>query len=242
MTYVCGAAARMAAVHLKGRLLEAAADLLGIPQGNLRVAPGRIEVAGTAGSGLSNAEVVNGIRTRHGTTMTVTSTYHCLSNPGSYSAQFAEVEADMLTGSVRVIDFLAVADVGRAINPSMVEGQYRGAVQAGIGGALCEEVVLDAEGRTASGGFKNYHLINAVDMPEVKVLLVEHEGDDGPFGAKSVGEIAVVPTAAAVINALNRALGTSIVTLPATPEAVVAALLQRQAVGRSDPPLDEGAA
>ena len=126
----------------------------------------------------------------------------------------------MLTGLARVTDFLAVADVGRAINRGMVEGQYRGAVQMGIGYALCEEIALDDLGRPRPGGFKDYHLVNAPDMPDVAVLLVEHEGDDGPYGAKSVGEIATVPTAAAVVNAVNHALGTRITTLPATPEKV----------------------
>ena len=167
----------------------------------------------------------------------MTNTYRSLTNPGSYSVQFAEVEVDVLTGLVRVTDFLAVADVGRAINRGMVEGQYRGAVQMGIGYALCEDVALDDLGRPRPGGFKNYHLVNAPDMPVVKVLMVEHEGDEGPYGAKSVGEIATVPTAAAVINALNHALGTTITTLPATPERVLDALAElATAGGRQAPP------
>ena len=105
-----------------------------------------------------------------------------------------------------------------------------GAVQMGIGSALCEEVRLDERGRLPVGGFKTYHVVNAPDMPKVRVLLVEHEGDEGPFGAKSVGEIAVVPTAAAVVNAIDQALGTSLADLPVTPEKIVAALAQ----GRGD--------
>jgi len=94
----------------------------------------------------------------------------------------------------------------------------------GIGFALCEEVGLDDGGRPAPGGFKNYHVVNAPDMPDVRVLLVEHDGDDGPYGAKSVGEIATVPTAPAVVNAMNHALGTTLTELPVTPERVLAAL------------------
>ena len=85
-------------------------------------------------------------------------------------------------------------------------------------------MAVDAQGRLIGRGLRDYHLINAVDMPHVDVLLVEHAGDDGPFGAKSVGEIATVPTAAAVVNAVNRALGTAIDTLPLTPERVLMAL------------------
>jgi len=79
-------------------------------------------------------------------------------------------------------------------------------------------------------GFKNYHMVNAPDMPDVQVLLVEHEGDDGPFGAKSVGEIATVPTAPAIVNAVNNALGTELCDLPLIPERVVAALAARDEV------------
>ena len=106
----------------------------------------------------------------------------------------------------------------------MVVGQFQGAAQMGIGFALCEEVALDDAGRQAPAGFKNYHVLNAPDMPDVKVLLVEHAGDDGPFGAKSVGEIATVPVAPAVVNAVNHALGTALTDLPLTPEKVLAAL------------------
>ena len=231
MIYVCGAAARATAAKLKERLVEAAGDLLDLPPGDLRAVPGRVEAADDPGRGLTNAEIVRGIRERGGHDMIVTHTYCNSSNPGSYSVQFAEVEVDVLTGLARVTDFLAVGDVGRAINRGMVEGQYRGAVQMGIGYALCEDVALDDQGRPRPGGFKNYHLVNAPDMPVVKVLMVEHEGDEGPYGAKSVGEIATVPTAAAVINALNHALGTAITTLPATPERVLAALAELATAG-----------
>jgi len=132
----------------------------------------------------------------------------------------------VLTGLVRVTEMLTAVDIGRVINRAMVEGQCRGAIQAGIGSALLEEVAVDAEGRAGSGGFKNYHLVNAADMPPVTVLLIEHEGDDGPYGAKSVGEIATVPTAGAIVNAVNRALGTAMTRLPLTPERIVATLAE----------------
>ncbi len=121
--------------------------------------------------------------------------------------QFAEVEVDCATGLTAVTDFLAVGDVGQAINRGMAEAQFQGAVQMGIGYALYEHLEVDEAGRGGVDGFKNYHIVNAPDMPDVQVLLVEHEGDDGPFGAKSVGEIATVPTAPAVVNAVNNALG-----------------------------------
>ncbi len=161
----------------------------------------------------------------HGEEISVRSTRLATTNPGAYAVSFAEVTVDRWTGLTRVTDMLAVGDVGRAINRKMVEGQFQGAAQMGIGFALCEEVLLDDRGRPAPAGFKNYHLVNTPDMPDVRVLLVEHPGDDGPFGAKSVGEVATVPVAPAVVNAVNRALGTTLTDLPLTPERILAALV-----------------
>jgi len=234
MTYVCGAGARALAAKLRERLIMAAAELLQISPLILDAADGRVRRLGVAGSGLAYAEIVQDSRMRHARDMIVTHTYEGTSNPGSYSVQFAEVEVDVLTGLTRVTRMLTAVDIGRAINRGMVEGQCRGAIQAGIGSALCEEVVLDGAGRAGIGGFKNYHLVNAADMPAVTVLLVEHDGDDGPYGAKSVGEIATVPTAAAIVNAVNRALGTAMTTLPLTPERIVAALGAAAEVGGRD--------
>ncbi|MFI4889660.1 MAG: xanthine dehydrogenase family protein molybdopterin-binding subunit [Steroidobacterales bacterium] len=231
MTYVCGASARALAAMLRERLIDAAAELLEVSPAILEAANGRVQHVGVAGTGLSYPQIVQGARMRHARDMIVTHTHRGTSNPGSYCVQFAEIEVDVLTGLVRVAEMLTAVDIGRVINRGMVEGQCRGAIQAGIGSALCEEVVLDGAGRAGAGGFKNYHLVNAADMPAVTVLLVEHAGDDGPYGAKSVGEIATVPTAAAIVNAVNRALGTAMATLPLTPERIVATLGEAATVG-----------
>jgi CO/xanthine dehydrogenase Mo-binding subunit len=224
VTYVCGACARAAAAKLKGMILDAAADMLREPRQTLLVHEGVIRVAGDERGSLAYCDVARESHMRHLPDLCATTTYFASSNPGSYTVQFAEVEVDCATGLTAVTDFLAVGDVGQAINRGMVEAQFQGAVQMGIGYALCEDLAVDEHGRAGVDGFRNYHIVNAPDMPDVRVLLVEHEGDDGPFGAKSVGEIAAVPTAAAVINAVNHALGTSLADLPATPEKVLAAL------------------
>jgi CO/xanthine dehydrogenase Mo-binding subunit len=230
VTYVCGAAALAVAKQLRERLVQAGARLLDAPEEQLEARDGMVAPrAGSAAArdGLQPVPyhvLVVAAKYSLRDDMSVHFTHQATSNPGAYSVQFAEVCVDCATGLVRVTDFLAVADVGQAINRLSVQGQYQGAVQMGIGYALCEEVRLDEAGRPAPGGFKNYHVVNAPDMPAVRVLLVEHEGDDGPYGAKSVGEIATVPTAAAVVNAVNHALGTALADLPLTPEKITAAL------------------
>lgn len=223
ITYVCGAAAQQTAALLRRRLLASAAALTGAAEDDLEVAGGAVR-SRDGGVRLSFADVVMRTKLELGEDVYAQHTHTAASNPGSYCAQFAEVEVDCATGLTRVTDFLVVADVGRALNPVLARGQYHGGVHMGIGYALCEEVRLDDRGRPAPGGFKNYHLLNAPDMPEVKVLFVEHDGDDGPYSAKSVGEIATVPTAAAVVNAMSHALGVTFTDLPVTPERVVAAL------------------
>jgi xanthine dehydrogenase molybdenum-binding subunit len=90
--------------------------------------------------------------------------------------------------------------------------------------ALLEELAYDAKGRPSARNFDRYHMINAPDMPPVSVILVEEGEDGGPFGAKSIGEIAATPVAPAVVNAVNRALGTELTKLPLTPEKIVRAL------------------
>ncbi len=223
VTYVCGAAARDVAIAMHKRLLEDAATLLGVQPEQLESKDGMVMEREGCRS-LTYGEVVQFARMQRSCDMVVTQTYRGQSNPGSYSVQFAEVNVDTYTGRVLVTDFLCVVDIGLALNRGLVEGQCRGAVQAGIGSALCEEVSMDARGGLNVSGLRDYHLINCVDMPRVDVLLIEHPGDDGPFGAKSVGEVAAVPTAAAVVNAVNRALGTTLSTLPLLPERILQAL------------------
>jgi len=224
MTYVVGACAEVTAMKLKTAILAAAADVLQASVEELIDRDGVVYVAADEARSVAFRDIARFGDMKHLPSIQAATTYYATSNPGSYSVQFAEVEVDCATGLTAVTDFLAVGDVGRAINRGMVKAQFQGAVQMGIGYALYERVDVDEAGRSGVDGFKNYHMVNAPDMPDIDVLLVEHEGDDGPFGAKSVGEIAMVPTAAAVVNAVNNALGTELTDLPLVPERILAAL------------------
>lgn len=153
-------------------------------------------------------------------------------NPASYGAHFADVTVDTMTGLVRINKYLAVHDIGQAIGRNFVEGQIYGGVQMGIGMALTEELAFDLRGSPMVRNFDKYHLINAPDMPAVGILLIEKGEEGGPFGAKSIGEIATVPAAPAIVNAVNRALDTAMTCLPLTParilEAYTALYAQRE--------------
>lgn len=130
-------------------------------------------------------------------------------------AQAAEVIVNTRTGVVRVPRVAAAHDVGRAINPIDARGQIEGAVVMGLGTALMEEYIPGE-----SSGFGDYYLPTTMSMPEIEVTLVEVPSLEGPFGAKGLGEAAILPAAPAIINGISRAIGARIRTLPATPERV----------------------
>ncbi len=224
VTYICGACAYHVAMRAKEKLLECAAHIFRKPLQALEIKNSSVWVIGDEQQKLSYREIATTAKIKDNQDIVITHTYQGTSNPGSYAVHFAEVEIDTLTGLVKIIDYLAVHDIGKAINPGMVEGQIQGAVQNGIGYALLEEIKIGKDGSIANTNFKTYHTVNAPDMPTIDILLIEQGGDEGPFGAKSIGEIAFVPVASAIINAVNNALGTSLSELPLMPEKIVTAL------------------
>lgn len=140
-----------------------------------------------------------------------------------YATQVVDVEVDTDTGEITVLKVAAAHDVGKAINPMMVEQQIEGAVAQGIGYGMMEEVILD-RGVTKTPSFTKYLIPTALDVPDVKTFIIEDPVDRGPFGAKGVGEGAIIPTAAALVNAVYDAIGIRFFDLPITPEKVLKAL------------------
>jgi CO/xanthine dehydrogenase Mo-binding subunit len=145
----------------------------------------------------------------------------------AFASHLALVTVDTSTGEVRLNKIVAAHDVGKAINPQNVEGQIQGGVGMGLGFALMEEFI---PGKTASMG--DYHIPTSLDMPEIIPIIVEDQEPTGPYGAKGVGEPALIPTAPAILNAIADALGERIFRLPAHPERV------RQAVKGKMPVTD----
>ena len=139
----------------------------------------------------------------------------------AFACHMAQVIVDTLTGEVVVEKIVAAHDVGKAIYPEGVRGQIRGGVAMGIGFALMEEYI---PGQTKS--MKDYLIPTCGDMPEVVPIIIESAEPSGPFGAKGVGEPALIPTAPAILNALSDALGERIYTLPANLERVLEASIK----------------
>ncbi|MBX2854700.1 MAG: molybdopterin-dependent oxidoreductase [Rhodobacteraceae bacterium] len=136
-----------------------------------------------------------------------------------YAAQIAEVDVDMTLGLVTPVKFIAAHDVGRAINPMLVEGQVTGGVAQGLGMALMEEFI---PGR--SENLHEYLIPTIGDMPEVETIIIEEADAHGPYGAKGLGEHVLIPTAPALFNAIRHASGACITRAPATPDRVLAAI------------------
>ena len=140
-----------------------------------------------------------------------------------YGAHLAAVEVDIELGRVKVLRLVCAHDVGKAINPTLVEGQIEGGAAQGLGLALMEEFI--------PGKGENLHdyLIPSIgDMPPVESILIEDASSIGPFGAKGIGEQALIPTAPAILNAIHHATGARIKRTPATPDRLRAAILALQ--------------
>ena len=140
------------------------------------------------------------------------------------SAQVAEVDVDLETGQVTVTKITDAHDCGLAVNVTSVEGQMEGSVSMGLGETICEEVKFDSNGGILNSDLEEYKLVTSLDMPPVKTIIVESDEPNGPFGAKEVGEGAIMPTIPAILNAVYDAIGVRINELPLTPERVYMAL------------------
>ncbi|WP_236079211.1 molybdopterin-dependent oxidoreductase [Paraburkholderia nemoris] len=144
----------------------------------------------------------------------------------AFGAQLAEVEVDTATGAVRILHVTAAHDVGRMVNPTLLEGQVEGAVAQGVGMALMEKFVPGV-----NNNFHDYLIPTALDMPVVDTILIEEPASIGPYGAKGIGEPSLVPTAAAILNAVSDAIGIRVHDAPATPDVVLGLITQRQTEG-----------
>jgi xanthine dehydrogenase molybdenum-binding subunit len=214
---------------MKRQLLELASARLDAPAGALAIQHGRIFVEADPQRGLTPAELVRGAGGDSPRTLIASAT-HEAEVAYSFAAHFAEVEVDTETGQIEVKQVVAVHEVGRAVNPKGVEGQIEGGIQQGIGHTLTEDMVVDARtGRTLNASFVDYKMPLALDMPRIKVIILEVSPDiGGPFGAKGVGEDPIMAIGPAVANAVYDAIGVRFTALPITPERVLRALREKR--------------
>lgn len=154
----------------------------------------------------------------------------------AFGAHGVRVKVDEETGQVEILDYVAAHDVGRALNPMLLEGQVYGGVLMGVGYALKEQVILE-KGKNMNANFRDYKILTAKDAIRIKTPIIETIDQHGPFGAKGVGEPGCVPTAPAIANAIYDAVGVRIPDLPITPERVLAALKAKKGMDPCGNPL-----
>ena len=239
-TYIGGNAVRFAAEKARERILDIASKELEIDPADLEIVDGEVIARGAPQKKIGVADVAAAATWVYGELITGTGAalkpYAVVSDEDgsveiephsaiSYAACAAEVEVDDETGEVTVLRLVQVYDVGRAINPALVEGQIHGGAMMGLGFGLLEAsypYYPDVSHRGAE--FGAYLAPSMENLPDIDTVILEHPAADGPFGAKAVGEMAANSQAPAIFAAIHDAVGVWITETPATPERVLRAL------------------
>jgi putative selenate reductase molybdopterin-binding subunit len=223
-TYISGMAVKKASETVAARIAARAARLLELDD------PSEIELRGRRawapdGRSVSLGDVaLHSLHTEDQEQIMATASHVSGESPPPFAAQLVEVEVDVDTGQVTVTKLVMAVDCGVAINPTTASGQVEGAMVQALGYALTEELVLDEAGRAVNARIGPYWIFRSDDTPPTEVFLVQTMEASGPFGAKSIGEIAIDGVAPAVRNAILDATGVAINEIPLTPERVWRAL------------------
>jgi CO/xanthine dehydrogenase Mo-binding subunit len=226
VTYTVGRAVQRAADEARERLLSVAAQELEIAPEDLEIVDGSVRPVGSPSQGLTTEELAKKVLT-FGSPYEPVEGYAGVaqtSRAPSAAAHLAHVRVDRETGAVVPLRMVIAQDVGRMLNPALVEGQLLGGTTQGLGWALYEELAHDDGGQLRTGSFVDYAIPDAGGVPPIELEIVEVPAPDGPFGAKGIGEAPVIAAAAAVANAVAAAVGVRMRELPMTPGRVWAAL------------------
>jgi len=237
-TYLGGRAAQLAAVEIKRQLFERAAKLLEAAPDDLESADGSITVRGSERS----MTIRDAVAPRKGipaAQFVGTATYHPTKSY-SFAAHFVEVNVDIETGQITVLQVVPVHEIGKVIHPVAAAGQIEGGIQQGIGHTLYEDYQIDMRtGRSLNANFVDYKMPLSMDMPTIRTVILETAPDPGgPFGAKGVGEDPIVAIGPAIANAVYDAIGVRFRHYPIKPEQVLQALREKQSAIQS--PEEEG--
>lgn len=160
--------------------------------------------------------------------LTTSSSYLAHKSPPPYMAGFAEVEVDMETGYIDVVEHVSVLDVGTIVNPKLAQTQVEGGTLQGIGMALYEDVLISPRGRLKTGNLMDYNIPKRTDVKKITVEFVDSYEPTGPFGAKSIGEVVTNTSSPAIQDAVYNATGVRIRDLPITPEKLLKAIKEKK--------------
>ena len=226
-TAIAGAAVLNASNALRERIINHAASMLEAAPDDLEIADGKVVPRGSPGRGVSLAEVaeaarpVNALRRDADPGLTEENYFFADRMSFPYGVHCIGVEVDPETGAVRIERYAIAYDVGRAVNPMLIEGQIVGGAAQGIGGAMYEDLAYGPDGQLVAGSFMDYLVPTAEEVPSLRVLVTEDAPTPlNPFGAKGAGEGGTAAAGAVIANAVSDALGAEVTGLPITPEVV----------------------
>ncbi len=235
-TFVGGNSALGAAREIRRQILEAAGAALGEDPSGLDIRAGVIFAKHNNEKNIALGKILRNTHYMPGGKMLMAEYFYDPPNENfdrefkgnlsvtyAYGAHGVEVEVDKETGQVRIINYVAAHDVGKALNPMLLEGQISGGGVMGLGYALTENMIYK-DGKLMNANYLDYKMLTAKDIPPMQAVIVETDEQDGPYGAKGIGEPGLVPTAPAIANAIYDAVGVRIRDLPITAEKVLAAL------------------
>lgn len=217
--YVGGGAAEKIAKKARAAIKREAAELLSCPAREIALSDNKAYRKDDPSAAVTMKRIAEHAHEKE-RDISVSGMFGTKAAPISGGAHFVKLRIDLETGKVEPLDYLAIHDVGKPLNPMGLEGQVHGGIQMGLGYALSEGVVLDEKGAVKGTGFKSAGLFRAEAMPRIRVEFLDSYEKTGPFGAKSVGECATVPSAGAVANAVSNALNKEIFHLPIRAEEI----------------------
>jgi len=237
VTLMGGNASKMAGEEVKKQILTQAAEIMHVEADKLEAKDNRVFLKEDPATFISWEEAGFACFSKHGPLLgkghysppeglggTYKGAAVGTSPAYSFSATVCEVEVDMETGKVKVLNFYDAHDCGTAVNPMLVEGQAEGAVLMGMSEVLFENEVFDNKGKMINPDLHNYLIATSADMPEIHSTIVDSYEPHGPYGAKEVGEGATLPVLGAIANAVADAIGTRVFELPITPQRVLEAI------------------
>lgn len=220
-TYVTGMAVVKACEKLRNSILEAAAGFFNVDKEDIEF-DGKIINTLDHVHEMSLAEFADTCFNGGIAKALIASDSHMSpTSPPPFMVGIAEVDVDKLTGEIKVHDYVSVVDCGTVINPNLARVQAEGGIVQGIGMALSEDITYSNEGKMRNRNFLQYKLPTRVDVPSVRVEFESSYEDNGPFGAKSIGEVVINTPTSAIASAIKHATGVQVRTLPITAEKVL---------------------
>ncbi|OYD13648.1 aldehyde oxidase [candidate division WOR-3 bacterium JGI_Cruoil_03_44_89] len=223
-TYISGGAVLKTARKVLEEIILIGEKMLNESKENLKVENGKV-VSKKTNSSVTYREIAcNALYETNQHQIIASMSHISHKSPPPFAAHFVEILINRGTGKIKVEKYVACVDCGTAINPKLAEGQVEGSIINGISYALTEEFIFNKNGKMRNASFRDYKIFTAMDIPEMKVVLIPSHEPSGPFGAKSVGEVCINGPCPAIANAIYDAVGVRIRKTPFTPERVLKAM------------------